>query len=205
MNDWSTKLEEWDRRLSAWNAVYHREYRRALKSKTGLFKRPSEADQAAASSEAAKAAGEDTMVELFATFDELCGEYLELELPQEHAKLRAWVGEQPEVFNALWSYVEQTPELIRNADDGHRLELGLAAVSLDDCRVENGQRDRALGRLYLAARRAGIDPKPAFEKVAAISNPSTGGGGAQTQQVLAGFDRSFYFEHHVRKQLARAG
>ena len=205
MNDWSQKLEQWNARLAEWNADYEREYRRLIKSKSGLFRRPSPEDREAAAAAAAKAAGEDTMVELFATFDTLCREYLELELPQQHAKLRAWVGEQPELFNALWSYVEQAPDLIRNAEDGERLELALAAVSLDDSRVDQHQRDEALGRLYLAAWRAGIDPKPAFAKVAAISNPSSGGGGSFTRQALESFHRSFYFEHNIRQKLSRAG
>ena len=205
MKDWETILADWNRRLTAWNEVYDREFRGLIRKQRGLFRRPDAEALEAAADEARRHAGEDTMVELFGTFDELCREYLEAELPQHHAKLRAWVGMNPEPFEALWSYVEQAPELIRNADDVERLELALAAVSLDDGRVDANQRDAALGKLYLAARRAGIDPVPAFEKVAAVSNPGTGGGGAETRRVLEHFDRSLHFEQHVRRRLSRAG
>jgi hypothetical protein len=205
MRDWETMLADWNRRLVVWNEVYDREFTRLFKKQRGLFRRPSPEQREAAAAEARRLAGEDTMVELFATFDELCGEYLAADLPQDNAKLRAWIGAAPEPFEALWSYVEQAPELIRNADDAERLELALAAVSLDDGRVDALQRDEALGHLWLAARRAGIDPKPAFLRVAAHSNPGTGGGGSQTRQVLENFDRSFHFERHVRGKLSRAG
>lgn len=135
-------------------------------------------------------------------FDALSADYLAAALPQDAAKLRAWIGQQPALFRALWSYVEQASVLIRSTADGRRLELALAGISLDDGRVLADLRDAALGRLYLAARRAGIDPGPALRKVAALSNPGTGGGGAHTREVLEGFEHSFYFEREVRPELA---
>jgi hypothetical protein len=201
MNDWQTKLGEWERRLAAWNAAYEREYRRALGRRRRFLRRPAPEAIAAAEAEALRAAGADTPVELFALFDALASDYLAAELPQDQAKLRAWIGAEPELFRALWSYAEQAPGLIRSASDGRRLELALAAVSLDDGRIGSDRRDAVLGALYLAARRAGIDPLPALRAVAARSNPGTGGGGAHTRQVLEGFQRSFYFEREVRPKL----
>ena len=205
MNDWAKTMDEWERRLADWNAAFQREYRRLIKGKRGLFRRPTAADEEQAAAEARRLAGEDAMVELFACFDALCRDYLAAELPQDNAKLRAWIGDRPALFNALWSYAEQGPELVRGQGDGERLELALAAVSLDDSRVDLIQRDDLLGRLWLAARRAGLDPRAAFAKVAAHSNPGAGGGGTFTRQALEDFDRSFHFEHHVRPKLARAG
>jgi hypothetical protein len=205
MKDWAPSMDEWERRLTEWNAAFQREYRREIRARRGLFRRPSAGGEEQAAAEARRLAGEETMVALFAFFDELCRDYLAAVLPQDDAKLRAWIGDRPALFDALWSYAEQAPELIRDAGDGERLELGLAAVSLDDGRVDLHQRDSVLGRLYLAARRAGIDPQPAFRKVAAHSNPGTGGGGAFTRQALEDFDRSYYFEQHVRQPLSRAG
>jgi hypothetical protein len=202
MSDWELRLVVWERRLGRWNEDYERELGRRLREARRFLRRPSPDRVAAAEADARRAAGEQTLVELFALFDELAGDYLAAELPQERAKLRAWIGAEPLLFRALWSYVEQAPELIRGPADERRLELALAAVSLDDGRVDARQRDAALGRLYLAAARAGIDPRPAFQKVAARSNPGTGGGGAHTRAVLEGFPRSFYFEREVRPRLA---
>jgi len=204
MDEWIEKLAPWNARLEEWNQGFHREYRRLARQRSGLFRRLSAADEEELAAEARRAAGEALLVELFELFDGLCGAYLAAALPQHAAQVRARVGQLPALFNALWSYVEQAPELIRGAGDARRLELALAAVSIDDGRVDIEQCEAALGRLYLAASRAGIDPKPHFAAAAAVSNPGTGGGGSRTRELLAGFDRSFYFQRHVRPQLARA-
>lgn len=202
MDEWETRLADWERRFSKWSAVYEREYRRCLGRRSRFWRRPARAAREECEAEARRAAGAGTPVELFAMFDALGADYLAAELPQDAAKLRAWIGQQPALFRALWSYVEQASALIRSAADGRRLELALAGISLDDGRVLADQRDAALGRIYLAARRAGIDPGPALRKVAARSNPGSGGGGAHTREVLEGFEGSFYFEREVRPELA---
>ena len=202
MDEWETRLADWERRFSNWSAVYEREYRRCLKRCGRPWRRPSPAALEECEAEARRAAGAGIPIELFAMFDALAGDYLAAELPQDAAKLRAWIGQQPALFRALWSYVEQASELIRDRADDRRLELALASISLDDGRVLSDQRDAALGRIYLAARRAGIDPGPALRKVAARSNPGTGGGGAHTREVLDCFERSVFFEREVRPKLA---
>jgi hypothetical protein len=203
MDEWLEQLARWGARLDEWNQGFHREYRRLARSRTGLFRRLSAADEAEIAAEARRAAGEDILVDLFGFFDGLCGAYLAAELAQHRAKVRKLVGEHAALLNALWSYVEQAPELIRGADDARRLELALAAVSIDDGRVDIEQFENALGRLYLAASRAGIDPAPHFAAAAKVSNPGSGGGGAGTRALLEGFDRSYSFEHNVRPQLSR--
>jgi hypothetical protein len=204
MDEWIEQLAPWNERLEAWNHGFHSEYKRLARKRSGLFRRLSDADEEEIAAEARRAAGEDLLVELFGFFDGACGAYLEAELQQHHAMLRAKIGEQPALFNAVWSYVEQAPELIRSAADGRRLELALAAISIDDGRVDLEQCQAALGRLYVAASRAGLDPKPGFQAAAAVSNPGSGGGGSRTRELLAGFDRSFFFEQNVRAQLSRA-
>ncbi len=182
---------------------FRREYKRLARQRSGLLRRLSVAEREEIAADARRAAVEELLVELFGFYDGLCGAYLATELPQHSALLRANLGEQPALFEAFWSYAEQAPELIRGADDGRLLELGLAAVSLDDDRVDLQQCEAVLGRLYLAATRVGLDAKPHFAAVAAVSNPGTGGGGSRTQGLVAGFDRSFYFEQHVRPQVSR--
>jgi hypothetical protein len=204
MEDWQEKIEAWSARVDEWNEGFHQEFRSLRRKRAGLFRRLSAADEEELAAEARRAAGEGFLVLLFGFLDELCSAYRETELPQDAAKLRAWVGEHTGLMGALWSYVEQAPELVRSADDGARLDLALAAVSLDDTRVDVEQQRAALGRLYIAASRAGIEPEPHFDSAAAVSNPGTGGGGSNTREALAEFRSSYYFREHVRPQLSRA-
>jgi hypothetical protein len=204
MEEWHDKITAWGDRVDEWNGVFHQEFRTLRRKRAGLFRRLSSADEEELAAEARRAAGEGFLVLLFGFLDELCSAYRETELPQDAAKIRAWVGEETGLMGALWSYVEQTPELIRSADDGGRLDLGLAAISIDDGRVDLELQRAALGRLYIAATRAGIDPAPHFEAAARVSNPGAGGGGTFTRRAIGEFDRSFYFREHVRPQLSRA-
>ena len=204
MEEWREKINAWGERVDAWNEGFHREYRRLRRKHAGLFRQLSAADEEEVAAEARRTAGEDFLVELFAFLEELCGTYRATELPQDAAKLRAWIGGHTGLMGSLWSYVEQAPELIRSSEDAERLDLALAAVSLDDGRVDLEQQRAALGRLYLAARHAGIDPQPHFAAAAAVSNPGTGGGGSFTRQELEEFDRSLYYRRNVRPQLSRA-
>ena len=55
-----------------------------------------------------------------------------------------------------------------------------------------------LGRLYIAATRAGIDPKPYFADAAAVASPSASGGGTMLREILEGFDSSPYFREVVK-------
>jgi hypothetical protein len=92
---------------------------------------------------------------------------------------------------------------VRGAQDAVRLERALAAVSLDDLRADALEVDELLARLWLAAVRAGLDPRAAFEATAAISNPGMGGGGGGVADHLRAFEGSPAYKARVLPELRR--
>lgn len=93
---------------------------------------------------------------------------------------------------------------MRKPSDELAVRRALAAISIVDLRVDYNAALATLGRLWLAARKAGLDPKPHFAAVAAISNPGMGGGGACAAEILSDFDETAYFRNHVKPLLPRA-
>jgi len=203
MEAWKEKIEAWDQRLAEWNERFAAESARLTRERRRWFRRLTEDARAEIAVEAARLAGEATTAELASFLDSLCDAYLAETLAQNRAKIRAWVGANPNVAPAVWSYARRSVELVRKPSDEPALMRGLAAASIDDVRTDYNALIATLGELWIAARRAGIDPAPRFEKVAALSNPGTGGGGAFMQQTLGGFASSAYFRERVRPRLPR--
>ena len=199
--DWAQRVTETRERLEEWVAAYEREYKQRYRKQAGLFRRPSAAAEEQIAKEAQAAAGEAILSELPAFFDELCGFYEE-SLPGERGKVRAAVGVSRDLSEFLWRYAVEAPDHVRSRRDQRRLELGLLAVSIDDRRVETGLLNDLLGRLWLAGKRVGIDVGHVFQKVALVSNPGAGGGGAFMQTYLLQFPSSPYFKEHVAPKLA---
>lgn len=196
------RLREMDQRQSRWNQDYVRTLARL--GRRGLFRRAKAEQRPELAEEARREAGEGLALEMFAFLDELCDAYLSETLPQNQAKLRADVGSLESLPALLWSYAEQNVELSRSPADERRLLRALCAVSLDDLRADMQQVDELLARIWLAAVRAGIDPRPAFESVAKVSNPGTGGGSAFTRSHLRGFERSLAFKRLVEPAVNRS-
>jgi hypothetical protein len=80
------------------------------------------------------------------------------------------------------------------------LDLALASLSLEDAQLDPHNTLMALGLAWHRAVRAGVDPRPAFERAALIS--STGDGGFA--DLLRGFERSAFFAEDVRPCLENA-
>jgi hypothetical protein len=190
-------------RLAEWNRTFEERYRALARERKRWLKPLSAAEKDEIAAAARKETGEQVAVELFDALSALCDAYVAEPMPQNRAKLRASVGANPHLLNAVWNYATQAPELIRGAGDAPKLTRGLAAVSLDDMRTDYNEVLEALANLWLAARKAGLDPAPEFERVAAVSNPGMGGGGAFLQRTMRGFGASAYFRDHVRPRLAR--
>lgn len=197
------RIEEWQRRLADWQRRFDDEYAALARKRCGLFGRLSPEQAREVADLALEAAGKDVAVELHAFVSELCDAYLAEKLPQPRAKLRAWVGNEGETLFAVWSYAEQALGSVQGPDDVLTLRRGLAALSIHDLRGDYSEVVEQLGRAWLAAFKAGIDPKPHFEAVAALSNPGMGGGGACFGQLMAEFGASAYFRDRVRPQLGR--
>lgn len=210
MKDWEARLKDLDRRLAEYEVAVTAEVKRLGKERKQLsfFKRPSQGELEALARDARAKLGEGPMVEVSAFFDELCRYFINPEGAEsairERGVIRARLGQAEALFEAFWEYAAANPGLIRGPQDTERLELALAALSIDDARVDIELLREAMGRIYVAARRAGIDPKPHIEKIAAISNKGMTGGGAHMRSFLREFDSSAYFEQHVRPFLTNA-
>jgi hypothetical protein len=204
MNDWKPKIDEWQARLAQWQARFDAEYSALARKRKGWFRKLSQGELEAIAAEARTAAGDDVAKELFGFLASLCDAYRAEKLPQPRAKVRAWIGMQPELLNASWSFSQQALELARGQDAQRALERGLAALSIVDVRVDFNAVVELLGRYWIAARMANVDPKALFASTAALSNRGMGGGGAYFSQMLAEFEASSYFRDTVRPQLPRA-
>jgi hypothetical protein len=212
MKDWEKRLAELDRRLAEWQKAYAAELQRLRRERfgRGWFKRPSRPELEALSQAALAGVGAQPLQEASALIEELCRYYLEPKGAEsqvrERALIRARVGQADEIFNLLWNWIETSTGLIRSDQDGERLRLTLAAIAIDDFRVDVEILRRALGRIWASALRAGLDPRAALQEIAAISNRGTAGGGAHLGEFLLEFESSPYFRDEVAPHLSkRAG
>ena len=204
MNQFKSRIDEWRPRLAAWQRRFDQEYAALARKRKGLFRKLSAGERDELATLARRAAGEELAVELHAFLIELVDAYLAEKLPQPRAKVRAWIGANEELLAAVWSLALQSCDGVRRPSDVGELRRALAALSIDDLRTDYNAVVEVLGRLWLAARKAGIDPAPHFAAVAELSNPGMGGGGACTAQLLDEFGASAYFREHVRPLLPRA-
>jgi len=202
MKNWEEQLADLDSRLAVWRASYEREFKRLAKENgRSLFRRLSPELTEEVHVAAQKAAGEEIIDETSTFLAGLCDYYLSAG-PQARALVRARMGNSNEVFPFLWQYAVQSPNQINSASDAGKLRLALAALSIDDHRAVTAQMLDAMGALWIAAVKAGIDPADHFYDVAEVSNPSTSGGAGRMQSYMSGFESSVYFRDNVKPQLA---
>lgn len=131
--------------------------------------------------------------------DQLCDSYLQATPEQREAIRRAFDG-RPGLLNALMGHVHRATRRIQSAEDTRWLLIGLAATSIEDKRMDFRDTYVALGELYLAAARAGIDPDPHIKSVAAISSQKTDDGQSM-RAFIGGFRKSAYFKESVASRL----
>jgi len=204
MATWQERLDGVEAGLRVWRAAVAAEAQRLRRERRGRLARlcpPRPDELAALERDARKTVGEQALTEGSAFIEEVCARFLEAG-PQERALIRARLGAYDELFALLFAFATQSPTLLRTAEDANALRLGLAAISIDDGRAGVEAVQTALGRLWLAALRAGIDPKPHFQAVAALSNKGTAGGGAFMRETLAGFDETPFFQREVAPRRA---
>jgi len=94
---------------------------------------------------------------------------------------------------------------VRLSETGHLrwLDMGLAAASLEDLKLDYRDSYVSLGSIYLTALKAGIDPSPHFERAAELSSPEIRNGGASTRDFFARFEDSAYFHESVERKARR--
>jgi hypothetical protein len=83
------------------------------------------------------------------------------------------------------------------------LTRGLVAISMLDCIHYRPDDEEHLARLYVTAEKTGIDPKPVYQKISAISNnESTKSGEISTSELIANIPN---VAHDVVNQLKQWG
>jgi hypothetical protein len=83
-------------------------------------------------------------------------------------------------FDNVIIYMRRIARCLSSAADSFLLRLGLTAAALTENQVESHDLLVSLAFLYHAASRAGIDPVPEFDRIAAIASP-------QVQEALRAF------------------
>ena len=137
---------------------------------------------------------------LTAELAELGDRYLEAPTDQREAVRRAFDG-RAALLDALLGQVHRAASRLRAAGETAWLLRGLTSASIEDRRTDSRDLVLALGELWLAAARAGLDPGPHFRRVGALSG-QVERRGTSTSELLSVFDQSAHFRAAVAPQLA---
>jgi len=131
--------------------------------------------------------------------DELCALYLVADQDQ-CLVIRGFFDGKTRVRKYLHSYIggRAAPRLESTAD-GRWLDLGLAAASIVDQRVDWRDLLICLGALWLSAEEAGMAPARRFSSVARISNREPVYGSGSTRDLLRGFRTSAHLKSIKQK------
>jgi hypothetical protein len=192
------KLSALDAPITHWRDARERAFAAQFRPKRGqLSTLMSKLPKAAAG---ARGVGPGPQEAAFAALDEVCEVYLESD-PQRCAVIRGLVHRH-EIRRLLGEYIGHASQVLAQGGRPEWLDRALAAASIDDQRVDYRDWLMSLGDIYLSARTHGIDPAPAFKRVAEISNaephraaPTT------TKDAMSGFERSAYFATSILPRL----
>jgi hypothetical protein len=122
--------------------------------------------------------------------DELCSLYLKADQDQR-GLIRSTFEGKKRVRNYLHSYIGgRAASRLRSTGETRWLDLGLAAASICDQKVDWRDLLIALGKLWLAAEDAGIAPARHFSAVGRISSDEPVYGRGSTRELLRGFRTS---------------
>jgi hypothetical protein len=146
----------------------------------------------------------DPFAEIYALLDRLCPAYLDA-TPEQRAGVRAAVADKNGMLSALLGYVYRSANRISSPSDREWLRKGLAAISIENCSKDFRDVLLALAELCVAAEAAGIDPRPDFRAVAALSSRGKPqGGSTSVSRMLGSFQRSAVLKER-RKRGCRYG
>lgn len=196
------RLAELNQPLSIWYAQVRAESKEIFQA--GLITAENLYERADESLRIAKAhAGEGPWKEVYALFDELCMNYVQSSTDQSN-QIRILIRKYPAMIRAFGDdYVGRAVSLLESTHDPRWLWLGLAAISIENNSIDFRDTYIILGRLYLTATRAGIDPKPAIQAVAKVSATDVKGSTSPIpmRKFLDKFHKSSYFREKVSPQL----
>ena len=140
--------------------------------------------------------------ELNQLLDELCCWYLNADQDQR-LLIRGFIEDKSRVRKYLHSYIggRAAPRL-ESSGDKKWLDLGVAAASIVDQRVDYRDLLICLGALWLSAEEAGLAPARRFSSVARISNSEPVYGNRSTRDFLRGFRTSAHLKSIKQKRAA---
>ena len=137
--------------------------------------------------------------EVHQLLDELCSLYL-MGGGDQRARIRESFGNLSRVRKYLHSYIGgRAASGLRSTEDAEWLDLGLAAASIADQRVDYRDLLIGLGKLWLAAEDVGLAPARRFSAVARISGDEPVYGNRSTRDLLRGFRTSAYLKSITRR------
>jgi hypothetical protein len=138
--------------------------------------------------------------ELYVRLEQLVEFYLSAS-EVDRDSLRGFLGSFPDIIRALHRYMSWCQERLSGPNDRVYLRRALAACSLGDNRVSFKEMYVALGNLYLASIKVGLNPSMDFVRIANISSPLDRGIGVSMRDFLNDFEESAFFNSDVRPQL----
>jgi hypothetical protein len=142
----------------------------------------------------------DPYQEIYEFLDQLCPAYLEA-TDEQRAAIRATASDKNSVMSAMLGYIYHAAKQIQSPADREWLRWGLAAASIENCHWDYRDVLLALAELYVAAERAGLDPRPDFKAVSRLSGRETPRGGTTSVRgMLANFHRYAVLKERRAKQ-----
>lgn len=139
--------------------------------------------------------------EVHQAVDELCGLYLCADQAQRR-RMRGLLEGKERIRKYLHSYIGgRAASLLRSTGEPRWLELGLAAASIADQKVDYRDLLIALGRLWLAAEEVRLEPARHFSAVAEMSSTEPVYLNRSTRELLRGFSTSGYLKSIKRKDV----
>jgi hypothetical protein len=138
--------------------------------------------------------------EVHQLLDELCSLYL-LAGGDQRERIRESFGDKKRVRKYLHSYIGgRAASRLRDTEDVGWLDLGLAAASIADQRVDYRDLLVSLGKLWMAAEDVGLAPARHFSAVARLSSDQPVYGNRSTRDLLRGFRTSAYLKSIRRRE-----
>jgi hypothetical protein len=196
------RLAELEPRVVAWEERVQQEFKKLWNindAPTDTFLET----HAEASRQARATVGTALLDELFGVLDELCRSYLAA-TPEQRQDIRTVLDTNPVILEKLlYEYPPRVGALLESTHDAEWLRLGLAALSIVDWRFDPRDTYVQLGKLYLAAARAGLDPMPYVHAAAehASAVPRHAESSFSLRDLFATFHERPYFIKDVEPYL----
>jgi hypothetical protein len=99
----------------------------------------------------------------------LCAAYLKA-TREECEQIRALFAKRKHLMSALLVFANLALKEIKSPTDVQWVRLGLAAISIENCGADFRDGAWALEKLYTAAEKVGVDPRPYLNEIAELSS-----------------------------------